>query len=65
MARNNGVWVTIIDAIHSGIALGLGQTQTLTLWRELGGEVRDVEFAQLWRQERERFLQWRRQQSVL
>lgn len=61
--RNDGITVTVIDAIHSGIALGLGQTATLTLWRELGGEIRDMEFAALWRQEREQFLTWRKQQT--
>jgi hypothetical protein len=63
MPRNDGIDVTVIDAIHTGIALGLGQTQTLTLWRELGGEVRDEEFARLWRQERAKFVEWRRQQA--
>lgn len=59
---NDGINVTVTDAIHTGVALGLGQTATLALWRELGGEVRDIEFAALWRQERERFITWRKQQ---
>lgn len=64
MAQNDGIHVTVIDAIHTGVALGLGQTATLTLWRELGGEIRDIEFAELWRKERERFLTWRKQQTA-
>lgn len=53
--RNDGIQVTVIDAIHTGIALGLGQQRTLAIWRELGGAIRDVEFAKLWREEIEAF----------
>lgn len=61
--NNDGITVTVRDAIHTGIALGLGQTKTLELWRELGGEIRDIEFAALWREERGRFVTWRKQQT--
>lgn len=52
--------VTVRDAIHMGIVLGIGQTQTLAIWRELGGSIRDIEFAEQWRQEVEAFKQWRK-----
>ena len=51
--------VTVRDAIHAGQRLGLGQNRTLELWRELGGEIRDIEFAKLWREEAEAFERWR------
>lgn len=53
--------VDVYDAIHAGIRLGLGQTRTLEVWRALGGEIRDVAFAALWRDEMERFDIWARE----
>lgn len=52
--------VTVRDAIHAGMRLGLGQTKTLDLWREMGGEIRDIDFAKAWREEAEAFDKWRR-----
>lgn len=56
--------VSVYDAIHAGIRLGLGQTRTLEIWRAMGGEVRDIEFARIWREELERFGEWSRQRRA-
>ena len=55
MPHNDGITVTLRDAIHAGITLGVGQQRTLDIWRAFGGEIRDVEFAREWREELERF----------
>lgn len=63
MPRNDAVIITVRDAIHTGMALGLGQTATLKLWRELGGVIRDTEFSTLWTGEKEAFAAWRRKST--
>lgn len=58
--ENNGVAVTLRDAIHAGLILGLGQNRTLDIWRELGGQIRDADFGLAWKQEVTRFKDWSR-----
>lgn len=56
--------VTVYDAVHAGIRLGIGQTRTLEIWRAMGGEIRDIDFARAWRDELERFGEWSRQRRA-
>ena len=58
---SNAKPITVVDAIHAGIVLGLGQKKTLEIWRALGGEARDIDFAEQWRKELEAFKEWRRE----
>lgn len=61
--RNDAVIVTVRDAIHAGISLGITRTGTLNMWRELGGAIRDEEFSKAWDTELEAFRQWRKLQK--
>lgn len=60
MSRNDAVMVTVRDAIHTGIVLGLGPTRTLEIWRAMGGIIRTDSFHQAWEKEVNAFLRWRR-----
>jgi hypothetical protein len=62
MAQSGIVECSVIDVIHAAFASNIGQTKALEIWRELGGEIRDIDFAAQWRIERERFASWRKQQ---
>lgn len=64
MARPGTVECSVIDVIHAAFASNIGQTKALEIWRELGGEIRDIEFAAQWREERKKFNEWRRTQTL-
>lgn len=63
MSQPGTVECSVIDVIHAAFACNVGQTKALEIWRELGGEIRDIDFAAQWRTERKKFTQWRRAQS--